>query len=97
MTDPNFVPADQESADQLSTFKRVQETENFEPDTKSREWEAIRDECVSGGAMDDRCNIVAASLGTGSLHEVAKRLSCGCILVLSGGDEEGWLVASSGD
>lgn len=64
------------------SFIRTQETLNYNPDkTTEISWEAIRDECVSGGAMDDRCNIVAASLGGGKLHVVSKRLICGCILV----------------
>jgi hypothetical protein len=69
------------------SFVRTQETVNHQVDRTEKQWEAIRDECVSGGAMDDRCSIVAASLGTGTLEVVAKRLSCGCILVPAGSDE----------
>lgn len=63
------------------SFTRTQETANYQKNTDVVEWEAIREECRSGGAMDDRCNIVAASLGTGKLDVVAKRLVCGCLLV----------------
>ena len=67
--------------------KSTYETQNYEKDmTTQREWEAIRDECVSGGNLDDRCNIIAASNGTGRLEVVAKRLSCGCILILADSD-----------
>lgn len=63
-------------------LKRTEETANYQPDTTTqREWQAIRDECVSGGVLDERCNIVAASEGTGRLEVVQKKLSCGCILV----------------
>lgn len=64
-----------------ASFVRTQETANYEKSTKEKEWEVIRDECDSGGALDSRCNIVAASLGKGQLDVVAKRLSCGCLLV----------------
>jgi hypothetical protein len=67
---------------------KTYETENYEPDTTTnRQWEAIRDECVAGEALDDRCNIIAASLGTGKLEVVAKRLACGCILVPADSEE----------
>lgn len=70
------------------SLKRTQVTEDYQPDkTTNIEWEAIREDCVSGGALDDRCNIVAASLGTGRLEVVSKRLSCGCILVPVDADE----------
>lgn len=69
-------------------FVKTQETANHEPDkTTEKQWEAIRDECISGGAMDQRCNIVAASMGTGTLDVVAKRLQCGCLLVPLDSDE----------
>lgn len=68
-------------------FVRTQETANHETNREEQNWEAIRDECVSGGAMNSSCNIIAASLGNGKLEVVAKRLSCGCILVLVGNDE----------
>lgn len=65
-----------------TSFVRTQATENYEADrTTEKQWEVIRDECDSGGAMDTRCNIVAASLGQGKLDVVAKRLSCGCLMV----------------
>lgn len=56
------------------------ETENVETPKPSREWTAIRDECVSGGHLTDECNLVRATHG-GDLEVVQKRLSCGCILV----------------
>jgi hypothetical protein len=65
-----------------TSFVRTQATENFEPDhTTEKQWELIRDECDSGGALDERCNVVAASLGKGRLDVVAKRLACGCLMV----------------
>lgn len=69
------------------SFTRTQETANYERSHASREWQAIRDECVSGGAMTDDCDIVAASNGTGQLNIVAKRLSCGCWLIPVDSDE----------
>lgn len=69
---------------ELDGLVRTQATENYQPDrTTQKEWTAVRDECISGGAMDSRCNIIAASLGTGTLDVIAKRLSCGCILIQS--------------
>lgn len=56
----------------------------------TREWTAIRDECVSGGTLSDDCNLVAAAHG-GDLEVVMKKLSCGCILV-PGDVEEIFLV-----
>ncbi len=65
-----------------TSFVRTQATEDYESDhTTEKQWEVIRDECDSGGAMDTRCNIVAASLGKGKLDVIAKRLSCGCLMV----------------
>jgi len=64
-----------------TSFVRTQVTENYKKNTKKKNWEIIRDECDSGGALDERCNIVAASLNGGSLDVVAKRLSCGCLMV----------------
>jgi hypothetical protein len=46
----------------------------------SREWVAIRDECRSGGELNDLCNLVATIHGA-ELEVVSKTLSCGCILV----------------
>lgn len=66
---------------------RTQETANHERNYTEKSWEAIRDECVSGGAMDARCNIIAASLGKGHIEVVAKKLACGCILVPVDSDE----------
>lgn len=69
-----------------SAFARTQVTADpaFPGSAENREeksWEVIRDECDSGGAMDARCNIVAASMGVGKLDVVAKRLACGCLMV----------------
>lgn len=64
-----------------ASFVRTQVTTNHETNTDEKSWEVIRDECDSGGAMDIRCNIVAASLGKGNLDVVAKRLSCGCLMI----------------
>lgn len=64
-----------------TSFVRTQVTEGYEKSNKPKDWEVIRDECDSGGAMDIRCNIVAASLGKGHLDVVAKRLACGCLMV----------------
>lgn len=64
-----------------TSFVRTQVTQDYEKNTDQKEWEVIRDECDSGGGLDERCNIVAASLGKGRLDVVAKRLSCGCLLV----------------
>lgn len=64
-----------------TSFVRTQVTENYEKSRAEKSWEVIRDECDSGGAMDERCNIVAASLGKGHLDVVAKRLACGCLMV----------------
>lgn len=69
------------------SFVRTQETTDHEPNYSTRQWEAVRDECISGGAMDERCNVVAASLGKGHIVVVAQRLACGCILVPEGSDE----------
>ncbi len=69
------------------SFVRTQETADHQPNNSNRTWEAVRDDCVSGGAMDERCNIVAASLGHGHLDIVSQRLVCGCILVPSEGEE----------
>lgn len=64
------------------SFIRTQATADYTPDkTTEKNWEVIRDECDSGGALDERCNIVAASLGKGNLDVIAKRLSCGCLMV----------------
>ncbi len=69
------------------SFVRTQETADHEPNYTEKSWEAIRDDCVSGGVMDASCNIVAASLGKGHLEVVSQRLVCGCILVPAEGDE----------
>lgn len=64
-----------------SSFIRTQVTQDYEKNKQEKQWEVIRDECDSGGALNERCNIVAASLGKGVLDVVAKRLSCGCLMV----------------
>lgn len=64
-----------------TSFVRTQVTEGYEKSREEKQWEVIRDECDSGGALDERCNIVAASLGKGHLDVVAKRLACGCLMV----------------
>lgn len=64
-----------------ASFVRTQVTEDYEPNREEKQWEVIRDECDSEGALDERCNIVAASLGKGNLDVVAKRLACGCLMV----------------
>jgi len=64
-----------------ASFVRTQVTANHETNRDEKQWEVIRDECDSGGALDERCNIVAASLGKGVLDVVAKRLACGCLMV----------------
>ena len=80
-----------------SSFVRTQVTEDYQPDhSTEKQWEVIRDECDSGGAMDARCNIVAASLGQGRLDVVAKRLSCGCLMVaVDEIDELDWDIAGN--
>lgn len=47
---------------------------------RTREWTAIRDECVSGGQLTDDCNLVAATHGA-DIEVVMKKLVCGCILI----------------
>lgn len=69
------------------SFVRTQETANHERNYTNKSWEVVRDECVSGGAMDERCNVVSASLGKGHLEIISQRLICGCILVPADGDE----------
>lgn len=71
------------------SFVRTQVTADYEPDTQTeKSWEVIRDECDAGEALDERCNIVAASLGKGKLDVVAKRLVCGCLMVALDAIEE---------
>lgn len=84
----------EELVDTASTFVRTQVTENYKKNKKEKNWEIIRDECDSGGVLDERCNIVSASLNGGSLDVVAKRLSCGCLMVaVDEIDELGWDIA----
>jgi len=79
-----------------ASFVRTQVTENRETNRDEKQWEVIRDECDSGGAMDVRCNIVAASLGKGDLDVVAKRLSCGCLMVaLDAIEELNWDISGN--
>lgn len=64
-----------------NSFVRTQVTANYEKSIQEKNWEVIRDECDAGESLDERCNIVAASLGNGHLDVVAKRLVCGCLMV----------------
>lgn len=78
------------------SFVRTQVTADYEKNRTEKQWEAIRDECDSGGAMNESCNIVAASLGKGTLDVVAKRLSCGCLLVaVDALEETGWDIGEA--
>lgn len=73
------------------SFVRTQVTANHETNREEKQWEVIRDECDAGEALDERCNVVAASLGKGVLDVVAKRLACGCLMVaLDDIDQLGW-------
>lgn len=54
---------------------------------RNREWTAIRGECVSGGELNELCNLVAASQGNAEIEVVQKKLSCGCILVPADSEE----------
>lgn len=60
-------------------------SEELVKDTK--EWTAIRDECVSEGRMTDECNLIAAAQGVGKVEVVMQKLSCGCILVPGDAEE----------
>lgn len=53
----------------------------------SKEWTAIRGECVSGGELNELCNLVAASQGRAEIEIVQKKLVCGCILVPTDAEE----------
>lgn len=50
-------------------------------DTPTKEWTAIRGECVTGGLISDDCNLIATARGLAQLEVVMKKLSCGCLLV----------------
>ena len=78
----NEVPVEYET-----NMETTYETDNYQRSTETKEWTRISDECVSGGALTDNCNIVAASKGTGQLNVIAKKLSCGCILIPVDTDE----------
>lgn len=65
-----------------------EETEKEEDDKNVREWVAIRGECISGGDLNDLCNLVAASQGKADVEVVQKKLVCGCILVPADSDED---------
>lgn len=67
----------------------VYETQNPIKSKKVTNWQIIRDECRSGGAVINTCNVVAAAEGTGELNVIAQRLECGCILIPEGSDEVG--------
>jgi len=53
----------------------------------SKEWTAIRDECVTGGQLTDECNLVAAAHQIAEIDVVLQKLACGCILVPADADE----------
>lgn len=61
------------------------EGQNNMEEKTSREWTAIRGECVSGGQLTEDCNLVAAAHGA-DLEVVMKKLVCGCLLVPSNED-----------
>lgn len=58
-----------------------EEKEEATEEKETREWQVIRDECISKGQLDESCNLVAASRDLAKIEVVMKRLSCGCILV----------------
>lgn len=66
--------------------KLVVEAEPTGAPKTSREWTAIRDECVSGGNLTDDCNLVRATHGA-PVEVVMQKLSCGCILVPGDAEE----------
>lgn len=71
----------------MSDNVEVVENENYvETGKPSREWTAIRDECISGGQMTDDCNLVASTQGA-KVQVVMQKLICGCILVPSDYEE----------
>lgn len=84
----NFIPIETAAG----TFQRTVVNPEADQSTKGREWQAIRDECQSGGALDERCNLVAAGEGHVKLDVVAKKLSCGCWLVPVDADDDGGIL-----
>lgn len=86
MSDDITVGADVEFD---SVLAKTVETENVVEDKAVRTWEAIQDECeANGDPTSEVCSIVYASLHGGGLEVVAKKLSCGCILILQDGSGE---------
>lgn len=64
------------------------ENPNYEPQgNRTREWVAIRGECISGGELNDFCDLVAETQGVRRLEVVQKKLACGCILVPADSEE----------
>lgn len=78
-----LIPAEEAAP----SFSRTVINENADQEAPSREWQAIRGECRSGGLLDETCSLVAAGEGKVKLDIVQYRLACGCILVLSDADE----------
>lgn len=66
--------------------KKKEESETTQRQTK--EWTAIRGECVSGGELNDLCNLVASAQGKAEIEVVMKKLSCGCLLVPTDSEED---------
>lgn len=59
---------------------------NSEPKA-TREWGSIRDECVSGGQLNDLCDLVAEAQGVRRMNVIQMKLACGCIMFPSNIDE----------
>lgn len=76
---------------ELESYKETREVEVLDaPDKKkTREWQAIRDECVDKDDIteDSKCNLVATGFGKAELEIISKTLSCGCILVPSDSED----------
>ena len=75
---------------EIERYQDVSEVEvlDAEPNATSREWQAIRDECIAGESIEDpRCNLIGAIHFGAKVEVVAKRLSCGCILVPADAEE----------
>lgn len=53
-----------------------------------KEWVAIRGECISGGEINEMCNLIAAAQGHAEVEVVQKKLVCGCILVIKTDSDE---------
>lgn len=60
----------------------------MEEERETKEWQAIRDECITGDSVSDlRCNLIASMKAGAKVEVIAKRLSCGCILVPADSEE----------